>query len=144
MIPSKRRSALAMSKLRNSQIPGTSTALWFLNVKCRQKMNPSQNKIQIVEIGEANFESEVLRWKQQPLLVAFSAAWSRPCQILDSLATRPQHHLAFCSRDLALLNSDEHKFKHTRRQVNQSRKGTPQRLSWAAHRIHNGKRLEKQ
>src|SRR5882762_2563265 len=47
-------------------------------------MNASQNKIPIVEIGEANFESEVLRWKQ-PVLVAFSAAWSRPCRILDSV-----------------------------------------------------------
>ena len=50
-------------------------------------MNPSQNNIPnrpIIEFGEANFESEVLRWKQ-PVLVAFSAAWSRPCQILDSV-----------------------------------------------------------
>ena len=47
-------------------------------------MNSSQSKIPIVEIGEANFESEVLSWKQ-PVLVAFSAAWSRPCQILDSV-----------------------------------------------------------
>jgi len=46
------------------------------------KTNP--DKIRIIEIGEANFESEVLRWKQ-PVLVAFSAAWSRPCQILDSV-----------------------------------------------------------
>ena len=47
-------------------------------------MNTSQNKIPIIEIGEANFESEVLSWKQ-PVLVAFSAAWSRPCRILDSV-----------------------------------------------------------
>jgi len=47
-------------------------------------MNTSQNKITIIEIGEANFECEVLRWKQ-PVLVAFSAAWSRPCRILDSV-----------------------------------------------------------
>jgi len=47
-------------------------------------VDTSQNKILIVEIGEANFASEVLRWKQ-PVLVAFSAAWSRPCQILDSV-----------------------------------------------------------
>src|SRR6266404_5224298 len=46
------------------------------------KTNP--NNKPIIEIGEANFESEVLRWKQ-PVLVAFSAAWSRPCQILDSV-----------------------------------------------------------
>src|SRR2546422_11184131 len=47
-------------------------------------MNTSQNKMPIVEIGEANFEWEVLRWKQ-PVLVAFSAAWSSPCRILDSV-----------------------------------------------------------
>src|SRR6266850_917048 len=46
------------------------------------KTNP--DKIPIIEIGEANFESEVLRWKQS-VLVAFSADWSRPCQILDSV-----------------------------------------------------------
>ena len=44
----------------------------------------NQEKKTIIEIGEANFESEVVRWKQ-PVLVAFSAAWSRPCQILDSV-----------------------------------------------------------
>jgi thioredoxin 1 len=46
------------------------------------KTNPNNGPI--IEIGEANFESEVLRWKQ-PVLVTFSAAWSRPCQILDSV-----------------------------------------------------------
>ena len=47
-------------------------------------MSTSQNKISIIEIGEANIESEVLRWRE-PVLVAFSAAWSRLCQILDSV-----------------------------------------------------------
>ena len=46
--------------------------------------------MQIVEIGEANFESEVLRSKQ-PVLVAFFAPWSRACQtvrpVLDEVAT---------------------------------------------------------
>jgi thioredoxin 1 len=46
------------------------------------KTNP--NNRPIIEIGEANFEWEVLRWKQ-PVLVAFSATWSRPCRILDSV-----------------------------------------------------------
>jgi thioredoxin-like negative regulator of GroEL len=46
------------------------------------KANPHNKPI--IEIGEANFESEVLRWKQS-VLVAFSAAWSRPCQILNSV-----------------------------------------------------------
>jgi len=47
-------------------------------------MNTNPDNGRIIEIGEANFESEVLRWKQ-PVLVAFSAAWSRPCRILDSV-----------------------------------------------------------
>src|SRR6266481_511147 len=46
------------------------------------KTNPDNKPI--IEIGEANFESEVLKW-ELPVLVAFSAAWSRPCQILDSV-----------------------------------------------------------
>ncbi len=47
-------------------------------------MNVHQNTPNrpISEIGEAKFESEVLRWKQ-PVLVVFSAAWSLPCQILN-------------------------------------------------------------
>ena len=47
-------------------------------------MNTKPENRPIIEIGEVNFESEVLRWKQ-PVLVAFSAAWSRPCRILDSV-----------------------------------------------------------
>ncbi len=47
-------------------------------------MNTNPNNRTIIEIGEATFESEVLRCKQ-PVLVAFSAAWSRPCQVLDSV-----------------------------------------------------------
>jgi thioredoxin 1 len=47
-------------------------------------MNKNSENGAIIEIGEANFESEVLRSKQ-PVLVAFSAAWSRPCGILDSV-----------------------------------------------------------
>jgi thioredoxin 1 len=47
-------------------------------------MNANQNRTRIVEIGEGNFESEVLK-SHQPVLVEFSAAWSRPCHILDSV-----------------------------------------------------------
>ena len=47
-------------------------------------MNENQNKTPTVEIGEANFELEVLRSKQ-PVLVEFWAPWSRPCQVLDSV-----------------------------------------------------------
>ncbi len=38
-------------------------------------------KAQIIEIGEANFNSEVL-WCKQPVLVAFLAPWSQPCRII--------------------------------------------------------------
>ena len=68
------------------------------------KTNPD-NKL-IIEIGEANFESEVLRWKQ-PVLVAFSAAWSRPCQILDSVLEKVA---AACAgrMKVARINADNH------------------------------------
>ena len=39
---------------------------------------------QTVEIDETNFRSEVLR-SEQPVMVAFSAPWSRPCQVLRSV-----------------------------------------------------------
>jgi thioredoxin 1 len=39
---------------------------------------------QHIEIGETNFESEVLKAKQ-PVIVAFSAPWSRPCHIIRSV-----------------------------------------------------------
>jgi thioredoxin 1 len=47
-------------------------------------MNRNQDKAGIVEVGEANFELEVLK-SDQPILVAFCAPWSRPCHILDSV-----------------------------------------------------------
>ncbi len=47
-------------------------------------MNTNPGQTPIVEIGEATFESEVLR-SRLPVLVAFRAPWSRPCQILESV-----------------------------------------------------------
>jgi thioredoxin 1 len=47
-------------------------------------MNKNQDKALSIEVGEANFESEVLKSKR-PVLVAFSAPWSRPCHILDAV-----------------------------------------------------------
>jgi thioredoxin 1 len=38
----------------------------------------------ILEVGEASFESEVLKSKP-PVLVAFWAPWSHPCHILDAV-----------------------------------------------------------
>ncbi len=47
-------------------------------------MNSDQHAVAPSEIGEGNFESEVLK-AQQPVLVAFWAPWSHPCQILGSV-----------------------------------------------------------
>jgi thioredoxin 1 len=53
-------------------------------------MDIHHDKPVIAEVDEAHFQSEVLSAKQ-PVLVAFCAPWSRPCQILgpviDDLAT---------------------------------------------------------
>ena len=49
-----------------------------------EKMNMNESGAPIVFLGEASFEAEVLRSKQ-PVLVAFSAPWSRPCQVLDPI-----------------------------------------------------------
>lgn len=47
-------------------------------------MNKKHDKAPIVEVGEASFDLEVLKSKQ-PVLVVFSAPWSRPCHILDAV-----------------------------------------------------------
>jgi thioredoxin len=46
-------------------------------------MNTNQHQTPTLKVGEANFELEVLHSKH-PVLVAFSAPWSRPCHVLDS------------------------------------------------------------
>ena len=46
-----------------------------MNLNLNQKAAPA------VEIGEANFKPEMLK-SERPVLVAFLAFWSRPCQIL--------------------------------------------------------------
>lgn len=54
-------------------------------IKCIVKnasdnLNQAASQPQIIEVGDANFESEVLKSKQ-PVVVAFGAPWSQPCQI---------------------------------------------------------------
>ena len=49
-----------------------------------EKMNTNENAAATVHLGEANFEAEVLR-SDRPVLVAFWAPWSRPCQVMDSV-----------------------------------------------------------
>src|SRR5882672_8411770 len=68
------------------------------------KTNPDNKPI--IEIGEANFESEALKWKQ-PVLVTFSATWSRPCQVLDSVL---KEVAAACAGRVKVvkINADNH------------------------------------
>jgi thioredoxin 1 len=47
-------------------------------------MNQDQPTSAITEVSQANFEAEVLK-ATLPVIVAFCAPWSRPCQILDSV-----------------------------------------------------------
>jgi thioredoxin len=47
-------------------------------------MDTNQEKPPTVEVSAENFESEVLKSKQ-PVVVAFWAPWSHPCQILGSV-----------------------------------------------------------
>jgi thioredoxin 1 len=44
-------------------------------------MNTSENIITTLQLTAASFEAEVLKSKQ-PVLVVFTAPWSRPCQVL--------------------------------------------------------------
>jgi thioredoxin 1 len=63
------------------------------------------NKSQIVEIGEANFESAVLKSKQ-PVLVAFCAPWSHPCHILNSVLNEVAAACAGIAK-VARVNADD-------------------------------------
>ncbi len=46
-------------------------------------MNPSQDKLTIRFVGQAEFASEVLQ-SGKPVLAVFTAPWSRPCQVLET------------------------------------------------------------
>jgi thioredoxin-like negative regulator of GroEL len=47
-------------------------------------MSDESNRVRCPEVGEGDFESEVLH-SSQPALVAFGAPWSKPCQIVQSV-----------------------------------------------------------
>jgi len=66
----------------------------------------AQGKAAPAEIGEHNFESEVLKSKP-PVLVEFWAPWSRPCQILRSALD--QAVLSCAGRvKIVRVNADNH------------------------------------
>lgn len=58
------------------------------------------------EVGESNFEAEVLR-SAQPVLVAFGATWSKPCQIIRSVLNGVDEKCAGKIRVL-LVNVDDY------------------------------------
>ena len=47
-------------------------------------MNTKDDSKRIVAVDEVNFESEVLR-SEPPVLAAFLAPWSGPCQLMESV-----------------------------------------------------------
>jgi thioredoxin 1 len=47
-------------------------------------LNTKDDSKRIVAVDEVNFESEVLR-SEPPVLAAFLAPWSRPCQLMESV-----------------------------------------------------------
>jgi thioredoxin 1 len=64
------------------------------------------DKSENIELGEANFESEVLKPKQ-PVIVAFSAPWSQPCRILGSVVDEVATACAGRAKVLK-VNVDDH------------------------------------
>ena len=68
-------------------------------------MNANQEKALTVAVGDADFESEVLR-SACPVVVAFCAPWSRPCHIIE--AELEQVAVACAGRvKVARVNADD-------------------------------------
>jgi thioredoxin 1 len=68
-------------------------------------MNANPGHGLAVEIGEGNFEAEVLR-STVPVLVAFWAPWSAPCRSLESVL----HELMAAATEgvkLVMVNADQ-------------------------------------
>jgi thioredoxin-like negative regulator of GroEL len=47
-------------------------------------LNPGQQKFPIQQVGEADFETKVLK-SALPVLVVFEASWSHPCHVMDTV-----------------------------------------------------------
>src|SRR3974390_2221186 len=68
-------------------------------------MNAIQTQTSLRVIGAADFEPEVLQSKQ-PVLVAFFAPWSRPCQVLDA-ALRETTAACWDRAKIVKVNADD-------------------------------------
>jgi len=68
-------------------------------------MNATRNEKRLLEVGKANFESEVLCSKQ-PVLVVFCAPWSRACSVLRPVLNQIMR-TSTGSVKFVKINSDE-------------------------------------
>ena len=77
-----------MSNSRSSVLQGPRVANACADTKGNcdavENISLSENELRIVEIGEANFCSEVIQSKL-PVLLGFLAPWSRPFQGLEAI-----------------------------------------------------------
>lgn len=64
------------------------------------RMSNKRHKSPIIDVDETTFDVEVLQSKT-PVLVAFRAAWSQPCHILDSVL---DDVAATCGGNLKVVN----------------------------------------
>ena len=79
--------------------------------KCRlkrirvERMNTRRNEERLLEVGNTNFESEVLDSKQ-PVLVVFCAPWSKACRVLRPVLDKVMR-ASSGSVKFVKINSDE-------------------------------------
>ena len=70
-----------------------------------ETMNATRKEKRLLEVGKANFESEVLDSKQ-PVLVVFCAPWSRACGVLQPVLKEVMR-ASSGSVKFVKINSDE-------------------------------------
>ena len=68
-------------------------------------MNSNRDRTPTVEVGEENFQSEVLNCNQ-PVLVVFWAPWSQPCRILEPVLDEVAIACAGCAK-VAKISADD-------------------------------------
>lgn len=68
-------------------------------------VHTTQNKTSFRFVGEVEFEPQVLQ-ASKPVLVLFWAAWSQPCQVIDSVLTDVAAKCAG-SVEILKLNADD-------------------------------------
>jgi len=71
-----------------------------------ERMNTNRNKPLIVESSIAAFDADVLQAKQ-PVLAAFLAPWSRPCQIMASVLQEVAAECIAWDAKIVQINADD-------------------------------------